>query len=54
MERGYEVRARCGQCGHPRPEHRVSNQCTVPKCTCLVFQVKERESRRANTGGRAP
>lgn len=31
-------RQRCVGCGHPRVEHRLPKECTVPKCSCLNYE----------------
>jgi hypothetical protein len=40
-------RQRCKDCGHPRREHRRTeqssvHQCTVPKCACAEYQLPDR------------
>jgi len=41
MERGLQIRAQCGGCGHPRKEHRDRATCTVPKCACTGYFLME-------------
>lgn len=45
IERGRATRAQCGECGHPRKEHRGQDLCTVPKCQCSGYFLMELTSK---------
>jgi len=34
-------RKRCSDCGHPKLEHREPHCCSVPKCKCEGYSVRE-------------
>ena len=34
-------RQRCKDCGHPRREHGVHKNCTVPKCECRGYRLPD-------------
>jgi hypothetical protein len=48
-ERGMEVRAQCGACGHPRKEHREGVNCTVPRCPCDGYFLMELAPKRSGS-----
>jgi hypothetical protein len=53
MQRGLEVRAQCGGCGHPRKEHRERESCTVPRCACTGYFLMELAPKRVS-GSKKP